>query len=60
MEGSHKPTTAPYELFISMEYELRKHLSEQVSNFDDVQQALIRNEDVQFLWSISPVVIGRT
>ena len=41
-----------YELFVSMEYELRKHLSKQVPNFDAVQQAIIRNEDVQFLWSI--------
>ena len=35
-----------------MECELRKHLSKLVPNFDAVQQAIIRNEDVHFLWSI--------
>ena len=41
-----------YELFVSVECELRKHLSKQVPNFDAVQQAIIRNENVHFLWSI--------
>jgi len=43
-----------FEVFLAMECELRRHLcTDKVPNIGDhVTQAIIENEDVQFLWSI--------
>ena len=42
-----------FELFVAMEYELRKHICQGCSlDLDDVTRAVRDNEDVQFLWSI--------
>ena len=43
-----------FEVFVAMEYALRRHLNvDQAPNLTDrVNSAIIENEDVQFLWSI--------
>ena len=42
--GGLTQINSTYELFVSMEYELCKHLSKQVPNFDDVQAG---NEEIK-------------
>ena len=45
-----------YNAFLSMEPELRKHLTrEQPPNFRDVAEIIKKNEDVQFCWSMVAV-----
>ena len=42
-----------FEVFVAMEYELRKHIHLGCSlDLDDITRAVRDNEDVQFLWSI--------
>ena len=42
-----------FELFLAMEYELRKHIHQGVSlNLENIASTIRDNEDVQFLWTM--------
>lgn len=52
--GLTKVNNMTYELFLAMELELRRHLATAQPTVlgDQVKQAIAKNEDVEFLWSM--------
>ena len=52
--GLTQVNNTTYELFLAMEHELRRHLcrGQPTVLSDQVKQAIIKNDEVEFLWSI--------
>ena len=51
--GLTRVNNSTYNVFVSMESEIRNHLSGfQLPNLQEVTEAIMRNEDVQFFWSM--------